>query len=90
MASTTSMAQAVVSIQECASSSSISPDPKILYDYTYAGSQTVDCNGICTEATSVAATFRGIVWIAGTNTEVPLKDHARRLSGYVSEWRGEY
>ena len=46
---------------------------KILYDYTYAGSQTVDCNGICTEATSVAATFRGIVWIAGTNTEVPLK-----------------
>ena len=46
---------------------------KILYDYTYAGSSTVNCSGFCTEATSVAATFRGIVWIAGTNTEVPLK-----------------
>src|SRR5580765_6482466 len=46
---------------------------KILYDYTFAGSPTVDCSGFCTQATSVAATFRGIVWIAGTNTEVPLK-----------------
>jgi len=49
---------------------------KILYDYTFAGSPTVDCSGICTQATSVAATFRGIVWIAGTNTEVPLKTTA--------------
>jgi hypothetical protein len=46
---------------------------KVLYDYTFAGSPAVDCSGICTQATSVAATFRGIVWIAGTNTEVPLK-----------------
>jgi hypothetical protein len=46
---------------------------KILYDYTYAGSPTVECSGNCTHATSVASTFGGRVWIAGRNREVPLK-----------------
>jgi hypothetical protein len=46
---------------------------KVLYDYRYAGASSVNCSGICTQATSIAATFRGIVWIGGTNTEVPLK-----------------
>jgi len=37
---------------------------KILYDYTYAGSSTVNCSGFCTEATSVAATASNPATIA--------------------------
>jgi len=45
----------------------------VLYSYNYAGSPSQVCNGICTWATGVSATYNGQVWIGGNNTEVALK-----------------
>jgi hypothetical protein len=59
---------------------------KILYDYTYAGLPSVECSGICTQATSVAATFNGRVWVTGTNTEVPINTTPGAYQP-TSQWR---